>query len=91
MHLAVENESHKHHVPPGSETHFKIAIASAAFEGLSLVERHRQIHALLSHELSHGVHALTLKTMTAGEWDAEGESTFKSPPCASGSKTHTGR
>jgi len=86
LHLDVENESRKHHVPPGSETHFKIVIASSAFEGLSLVERHRQIHALLRAELAEGVHALALKTLTDREWEAQAGAIFKSPPCASGSK-----
>lgn len=31
--LQVENESHKHSVPPNSETHFKVTMVSPAFEG----------------------------------------------------------
>ena len=31
--LAVENESHKHSVPPNSETHFKVTLVSGQFEG----------------------------------------------------------
>ena len=36
VHLVLENESHKHSVPAGSESHFKLLIVSAAFEGKAL-------------------------------------------------------
>ena len=35
-HLEVINESHKHSVPPGSESHFKLVIVSPTFEGKPL-------------------------------------------------------
>ena len=38
--LAVENESHRHNVPPNSETHFKVTLVAARFEGLMPVKRH---------------------------------------------------
>lgn len=80
-HLEIENESRKHHVPPGSQTHFKVVVVSEAFQGLSLVERHRKVHALLAQELRKGLHALALKTETPAEWQARPEG-FRSPPCA---------
>jgi BolA protein len=40
-HFEIYNESSKHNVPPGSETHFKLVIISNTFEGKSLIERHR--------------------------------------------------
>lgn len=42
--LFVDNESHMHSVPRNSETHFKITIVSPAFEGMSLVKRHRAVY-----------------------------------------------
>ena len=39
-HLQVANESHMHSVPPGSETHFKVVLASASFAGKRQVQRH---------------------------------------------------
>ena len=77
--LEVINESHNHSVPKGSETHFKVVIVSFAFEGKSLVQRHRAVYQVLSEELSNGVHALALHTKTPIE---EG-SAPDSPPCAS--------
>jgi BolA protein len=83
--LVVENESKKHNVPPGSETHFKVTVVSAAFEGLGRVERHRLVHAILKDELAGGVHALTLTSRTPGEWTSD-SSVGASPPCLGGSK-----
>ena len=39
-HLEVVNESYKHRVAPGSETHFKVQIVSKNFENLNSVARH---------------------------------------------------
>jgi len=52
---------------PGGETHFNVRIVSAAFEGLSRVERQRRVYAALADELKARVHALSLTTLTPGE------------------------
>lgn len=85
-HLVVENESHMHSVPKGSETHFKVLVVSPAFEGLGTVDRHRRVHGLLSDELRSGLHALTLRALTPAQWAADGASSFQSPECLGGSK-----
>jgi len=86
-HLEVENESHNHNVPKGSETHFKVLVVSDAFDGLGAIDRHRRVHAALADELKKGLHALTLRALTPAQWAAEGgASDFKSPPCLGGSK-----
>lgn len=84
--LSVENESYKHSVPKGSETHFKVTLVSAMFEGLSTVDRHRRVHAVLADELQGGVHALTLRLLTPEQWQASGAEPFTSPPCLGGGK-----
>lgn len=84
-HLEVINESHMHSVPPGSETHFKVVIASPAFAGLSLVKRHQAVYAQLRGPLGGGVHALALHTYTDEEWRARGAAP-DSPECRGGSK-----
>ncbi|MCG5501975.1 BolA family protein [Ectothiorhodospira lacustris] len=86
VHLDVLNESNKHNVPPGSESHFKITVASPRFEGLRLPARHRQVYGLLAEELSGGVHALALHTLTPEEWAARGGRVAESPPCRGGGK-----
>lgn len=82
-HIEVVNESHMHSVPPGSETHLRVVIVSARFEGLRSVQRQRWIYDLLRLELSSGLHALSQRTYTPAEWIALGGSTFLSPECAS--------
>lgn len=37
QHVNVINESHMHNVPKGSETHFKVVVVSAKFDGLPLL------------------------------------------------------
>ena len=69
--LDVADESHLHegHAGhrPGGETHFRVYIVSAAFEGKSRIERHRMINATLAGELEGTVHALEIKAQASGE------------------------
>lgn len=85
--LEVVNESHMHHVPPGSESHFKVVVVSDSFDGQSRVARHQTLNRLLADELAGGVHALSLQTHTAEEWTARGGQVLDSPECLGGS-TH---
>lgn len=84
--LAVENESHKHNVPPDSETHFKVTLVSGDFTGQGRVKRHQAIYGLLAEELSGGVHALALHLYTPDEWASSGRAAPESPNCLGGSK-----
>lgn len=43
----VINESHMHSVPKGAETHFKVVVVSDQFDGLSLLQRHREVNTVL--------------------------------------------
>ena len=51
----------------GGESHFAITIESAAFAGLTRIQRQRLVHGLLAAELAGPVHALSLKTLAPGE------------------------
>ena len=86
VHLEVINESHMHSVPPGSESHFKLVIVSPAFETLNRVQRHQTVNGLLAEELAGPVHALSMETHTAGEWQQRGGQRMQSPACHGGSK-----
>jgi BolA protein len=86
LHLEVENESHMHNVPEGSESHFRVVLVSEQFEGRPLVQRHRAVNSVLAGELKGPVHALALHTMTPEEWFAKGGSAPESPPCLGGGK-----
>ena len=88
IHLEVVNESHLHSVPPGSESHFKVIVVSAQFEGRSLIEQQRLVNQVLAAELSGGIHALAMKTLTPQKWQAAGQQAALSTPlCHGGSKS----
>ncbi|MGU9977445.1 MAG: BolA family protein [Candidatus Oxydemutatoraceae bacterium WSBS_2016_MAG_OTU14] len=85
-HLEVINESDKHNVPEGSESHFKLIIVSAEFSRQSLINRHRMVNEVLAEELANNIHALALRTLSPEEWVEKGQSTAPTPPCLGGSK-----
>ena len=86
IHLEVLNESYKHNVPPGSESHFKVTVVSKEFEGKRLVARHRMLNQTLAEELAGPVHALSLHTLTPEEWAKKSGEVPETPPCMGGSK-----
>jgi len=86
LHLEVINESGSHNVPPGSETHFKLVVVTAAFEGKNRVARHRAIYAELAEQMANGVHALALHTYTPAEWQAGTGAAPDSPNCLGGGR-----
>lgn len=87
LHLDLEDESHKHNVPPGAQSHWKLVIVSEAFEGQRLVGRQRLVYGALQAEMAGGIHALSMKTLTPAEWAAQGGVvTHRTPPCLGGSK-----
>lgn len=64
MYLEVVDESYRHNVPAGSESHFKVVLVSDRFTGERFLNRHRMIYGTLTEELSNTVHALALHTYT---------------------------
>jgi BolA protein len=82
-HLEVINESHMHSVPRGSETHFKVVVVSARFDGLASVRRHQLVYGALADELKSGVHALAITSRSPAEWKASPEANA-SPKCHGG-------
>ena len=53
QHLEVHNESSRHNVPPGSESHFKLIVVCEAFEGEMLIKRQRKNQPIVSRRVSH--------------------------------------
>ncbi len=80
-HLEVINESHRHHVPTGSESHFKVIIVSDKFLEQTILTRHRTIYGILALELRDFIHALAIHAYTISEWDASQYTLHASPPC----------
>jgi len=79
--LEVVDESHRHNVPVGTESHFKVTLVCEKFVGERLISRHRQIYSVLSDALAGSVHALALHTYTAQEWNDLHDKQRASPPC----------
>ncbi len=70
-HLAVINDSAKHHGHSGDdgsgESHFTVAIESAAFTGVNRVMRQRMVNKALGDIPGERVHALAIKASAPGE------------------------
>lgn len=72
QHLEVINESHLHaghqeHFDGAGETHLRLRIVADAFSGMSRIERHRAINALIADELADTVHAFAIEAAAPGE------------------------
>lgn len=71
--LVIEDVSNQHAGHAGvrgrtdRETHFNVYVVSEAFEGKTLVKRHRMIYSLLQDELQNGLHALSIVAKTPSE------------------------
>ena len=51
----------------GGESHFRVEIVSAEFEGKNRVARQRLVYETLKDEFAAGLHALALTTLTPAE------------------------
>jgi BolA protein len=69
--LSILDESHLHAGHAGhdkrGESHFAVAMQSAAFAGKSRIERQRMVYVVLDAELKSRVHALRLSLLAPGE------------------------
>jgi BolA protein len=69
--LAVINDSARHHGHAGDdgsgESHFTVEIESAAFAGVSRLQRQRMVNAALGDIPGQRVHALAIKAKAPGE------------------------
>ena len=65
LELAIIDESSQHQghagERPDGESHFRVKIVAAAFQGKSRVEQHRMINTVLAAELRERVHALAIE------------------------------
>jgi len=84
--LELVNESNNHNVAPGSESHFRVTLVCEAFEGCTLIQRHRLVNECLQEELAGQIHALALHTFTRDQWNSRQQQTPVSPNCQGGEK-----
>ena len=85
-HLEFENESHKHGGGGAQESHFKLLVVSPAFEGKSLLDRHRLVNDAVKEGATNiPVHALSISARTPAQWaGGAGGGIHTTPACAGG-------
>lgn len=69
LEILDESEQHRGHSGwrEGGETHFRLAMVSAAFAGEGRVARQRAVNRVLAEELAGPVHALAMELKAPGE------------------------
>jgi len=67
--LVDESSQHQGHAGwrPGGATHWRLAIVSARFAGVSSVERHRMVYQALGELMHNPIHALAITARTPEE------------------------
>jgi BolA protein len=71
-HVEVIDDSHLHAGHAGAAAgggHFRALVVSSRFEGASRIARQRLVYAALADEMRADIHALSLATLTPGEWE----------------------
>jgi acid stress-induced BolA-like protein IbaG/YrbA len=56
----------------GDGEHFQALVVSAEFSGKSRVQRHQLVYAALGDRMRAEIHALSMRTLTPGEFAAGG-------------------
>ena len=67
--LVDESAKHAGHAgaAPGGNTHWRLTIVSAGFEGKPTVARHRMVYAALGDLMQNPIHALAITARAPGE------------------------
>ena len=68
-HLTIMDDTGKHlrHQYYDGGRHFNLKIVSSAFEGLSLLDRHKLVYQALDGMIKNEIHAIGLKTIATSE------------------------
>ena len=69
MQLDIVDESHLHagHSGHGGAGHFAVTITAEAFNGKSLIERHRMVYLAVDDLMKSEIHALSIKAIATNE------------------------
>lgn len=68
--IEIEDDSHLHAGHAGAASgrgHFTVKIVAEAFNGQSLVARHRQVYAALGELMQTDIHALSIRALAPSE------------------------
>lgn len=72
QHIISQGMPCEHIELDGDGRHWSAVIVSAEFEGLRLIKRHQRVYATLGERMhTDEVHALSMKTLTPAEWQAQ--------------------
>ncbi|MEE3196668.1 MAG: BolA/IbaG family iron-sulfur metabolism protein [Candidatus Neomarinimicrobiota bacterium] len=52
----------------GSKDHFSAVVISSSFEGLSLIDQHKEVYKAVGNHMTKEIHALQLKTFSPKQW-----------------------
>ncbi len=55
----------------GDGRHFEAIIVSPLFRGKRMVQQHQLVYAALGDKMREDIHALSMKTLTPEEWQAQ--------------------
>ena len=53
----------------GSKDHFSAVVISSSFEGLSLIDQHKEVYKAVGDHMTKEIHALQLKTFSPKQWE----------------------
>ena len=53
----------------GTKDHFSAVVISSSFEGLSLIDQHKQVYKAVGKHMTKEIHALQLKTFSPEQWE----------------------
>ena len=53
----------------GTKDHFSAVVISSSFEGLSLIDQHKQVYKAVGEYMTTEIHALQLKTFSPEQWE----------------------
>lgn len=72
--LRIEDDSAQHagHAGAAHGGHYRVFIVAEAFNGRSLIARHRMVYEAVREDLKHGIHALSIVARSPSEEDAQG-------------------
>ena len=73
-HLELVDESARHAGHAGASSgggHYRLLVVADAFAGRPLLARHRLVYEALGELVGGAIHALSMRTLTPEEWQAE--------------------
>lgn len=74
LRLVDESRLHRGHAEAKNGAHFRMQIVSDKFSNLSPLKRHQLVFNTIGDLTAAGVHALSIRAMTVGEYQSQQES-----------------